>query len=351
MLFRSQKTIKQLDVVKNYASTAPVNAIVCGGDWLSNGDLGVDAVAKLSVSDRIVRSIGLPYVSAVGNHDTNYLGNGTLGELALRNAIARGEDAPYYSVKVNNTTFYVFNSGTDNDAVMTENFEKQVSWFESRLIEDKPEHAVIVIHIIYRTGNDIDTNTVAPLCDALANTAEMFNRKEGVFGGVPGSVHLIIGGHNHRDLNGYVRSIPYMMSRQMTNYGNGVASFDLVALDYTYNECVTVRVGDGESRTIELAVGEVVESKTITFTQSIEEYSYGDLTDSSQPLTVLADGVQYNSFPAVIPFTNEVTFICNDSGNGISMGFSNGDTLNLEADGEETIYLNESVEVTYLYKN
>lgn len=250
-----------ISLLQKYYNSTPVDWMICGGDWLNQGDYQVNAVAKLGYMDATMRKLFKHYFPVLGNHDTNYQGtvsasDSTRGDLTnqtLINLMFRPYGRMFYDFKGHQTHFVVLDTQLDWNIDMNEYMWSQISWLAGVLSENTMAHVVIVQHIYKVNGNTI------PFAVNVQSLAAAFNSKGSVtlnnvtynFAGTTGRIACIIAGHSHVDAIYTDDGIPVWLTDNMQE-GN-TPTFDLCLIDYTANKMKSVRVGSGSNREMDLA--------------------------------------------------------------------------------------------------
>lgn len=252
-----------IGLLLKYYNETPLDWMVCGGDWLNNGDTQEEACWKLGYMDATMRKLFKHYFPVIGNHDTNYQGvvssqdstRGDLSHQTLVNLMFRENGNTYYKFKGNNTQFYVFDTGIDWETAMDSFKWGQIDWFARSLVEEDAEHSVIIQHIFYT--NDTNVNPMAENIQAIAGA---YNSRSSVtlngitynFSGCTGKIACVIAGHSHFDsIITQGVSVPVWLTTNMMD-GN-TPTFDLCVIDYTAGKMKSVRVGTGSNRQMTLA--------------------------------------------------------------------------------------------------
>ena len=261
---KMEKAIGTLEYVFN---NTPTQMVLCGGDWLQDSDTQSEASTKLGRIDGIMRSkFGDRYYPILGNHDTNYQGvdsngnanSGVLQQKALKNLWFRNYPAMYYDFKTENTRYYCFDTGTDWETDMTDYRWKQVDWFADALNANDDKHSAIALHIFTnQSKSDAETalnpqnlaKNITIIAQAYNNkTTIMLNGKTYDFTSTSGKVSYLICGHSHYDANFVYNDIPVIIT---TKCGY-IPNFDLIYADYDKAKLEMVRIGNGESRSIDI---------------------------------------------------------------------------------------------------
>lgn len=261
---KMEKAIGTLEYVFN---NTPTQMVLCGGDWLQDSDTQSEASTKLGRIDGIMRSkFGDRYYPILGNHDTNYQGvdsngnanSGVLQQKALKNLWFRNYPAMYYDFKTESTRYYCFDTGTDWETDMTDYRWKQVDWFANALNANNDKHSVIALHIFTNQPKSDAETALNPqnLAKNITIIAQAYNNKTTItlngktydFTSTSGKVSYLICGHSHYDANFVYNDIPVIIT---TKCGY-IPNFDLVYADYDKAKLEMVRIGNGESRSIDI---------------------------------------------------------------------------------------------------
>lgn len=264
--------------LQKYYNSAPVDFVVCGGDWLTTNDIINDAKYKLGYIDGFCNKMFNNHYMAVGNHDYNYLGkiadgdtyNGEIPTQTLVNLWYRKYHHAYYTFTGTCARFYVFDSGVIDTAevlegrypdTMTTYRWEQVHWFAEKLQESNDSHIAILMHI-YKNGGA--SGIVTSMSTAIGQVIEAFNSRNRLtidgasydFTSATGRIEFILAGHNHVDHYGVLGGIPVVVTRWF--YSDGVPTFDMIHADYTKRRLYMIRVGTGDNRTFNLDTGEII---------------------------------------------------------------------------------------------
>jgi hypothetical protein len=256
-----EEYVKQLE--KYYKST-PTSFVVCGGDWLGNSDTQGEAKYKLGLLNGLMRSTFDKFHAVVGNHDTNYQGedasgtanSGRLDDQTIANLWNREHGRNYYAFDGCNTRFYVLDTGVDWDATMNAYRWEQIAWLGEQLKSNKAEKAALMLHIgVEASGESYEVAAFASKALALCGA---YNRAESItlngvvydFTGCTGRVCFALSGHIHADYSTEVEGIP-LIATAHTRSGS-TPTFDICLADYDADVLHLVRVGTGESRSINL---------------------------------------------------------------------------------------------------
>lgn len=260
-----------INVLKATMDKTSASYVVCGGDWLNNGDTKAQASKKLGFVDGQMREVfpGI-YYPIVGNHDFNYLGvdgEGTrlpeaewIDNPAIHNFWFSCYQNCYYKFKVAVAQNYVLNTEMDYDG--TDNYTKNMlDWFAGELISDNPAHATIFMHLIHLSTS---TSDIPKRVAAVGAIISAFNAHEECtltvathgyektydFTGTTGHIDYVMTGHSHEDYDESLGGVPAIATINMQ--ANGTPSFDLVFADYSDSKVYLKRIGSGSSRIISL---------------------------------------------------------------------------------------------------
>lgn len=243
-----------MSAVKKYHDTAPVDFVICGGDWLTNSDTQEDACYKLGFIGAQMRKMFPRFYPAVGNHDTNYQGvnsegtanSGELTHRTVSNLWGQGErKTNYYTFQGANTTFFVFDTDLDwtaADGIMTDYFTEQFNWFRSEA-EKVTGNIALVFHIVQVTDSSPDM--IHPLVTNVTSYASAFNARHS-----DAKIRFALCGHIHTDSTRTLNGIPVACTTHLRD--GGTPSFDMCIANYETNTLKMVRVGTGEHRTVEI---------------------------------------------------------------------------------------------------
>lgn len=251
--------------LEKYYKSTPTSFVVCGGDWLGNSDTHTEAKYKLGYIDGIARGMFDSFHHVVGNHDTNYQGvdaegnknSGRLGDHTIANLWNREHGRNYYAFDGNSTRFYVLDTGTDWETEMNDYRWEQVAWLAEELKNSTAERSALLLHIgVIPSG---DTYAAAEFTTNLFALCEAYNKAGTVtlngttydFTGCTGRVAYGLCGHVHADTVLTVGGIPLIATTNMQ--AGSTPTFDLCLADYDANTLHLVRVGTGESRSIDLS--------------------------------------------------------------------------------------------------
>ena len=262
--------------LENYANIVNPSTILCGGDWLNNGDTKAAACKKLSM----IAGFGKKYLgdynyhTLCGNHDTNYQGKenaqsenytGQLTQDTINNLLFKNENTgkSYFSYKTNKTNYFCLDSGLDtNPNEMTAYRTEQLKWLSTQL-ENENGNIVIAIHLIaghstienYPNGLTAMATKLIELIDAY-NARGQFTIDNTTYNyaNATGVIRCVLTGHTHFDAVYVTESgVPFVCTTDATDLGQSPMMFDLGFLDYTNNVLKIVRINETEKdRTVSL---------------------------------------------------------------------------------------------------
>ena len=133
---------------------------------------------------------------------------------------------------------------------------EQILWLAEQLEVTEIEHIVIGIHIFYYIEDKI-----APMSELIVQLCDAYNSKQIIslqgrefdFAMAKGKIHLILSGHNHKDGLNYESQKFDVPVIRICNYTiNESQSFDLCLMDYDKGVFYTIRVGEGENRSVKM---------------------------------------------------------------------------------------------------
>lgn len=254
-----------MSILQKVVNSSPCDFVMCGGDWLNNGDTKAQACFNLGYVDGVMRTLFRKHHQMVGNHDTNYQGyeyiqdntkyrDCMLSDNTIRNLWFREEGERYYSFNGNNCKYYVLDTGIDWWDWITEDRKAQMDWLSSKLIADNPTHATIFMHITLNANGVLGENAkgIEKIITAFNNhtKTESINGTYYDFTGTTGHIDYVMSGHTHSDNVTTIGGVPLIVTTNFTN--NNTPTFDLVIVDYDNNVLKTVRVGNGSNRTVDI---------------------------------------------------------------------------------------------------
>lgn len=243
--------------ISNAYKTSSFSAVLCGGDWLGNGDSRETAINKLSSIDAKCKKYFGNYYNVIGNHDTNYQGIEELAKQTQANILFRKNGGrTYFEFDVDNTHFFALDTDKDSDSNTLRPYDiEQLKWLSNILLTDKHQNKAILMHIVYYTGT-----TLCEIAKQIETLLIAFQERkqysvDGVtydFSSVTGKFKFILAGHTHLDQNTNFGDVPVIIST--TTRANGVPTFDLVCVDYGSNKIKLTRIGAGNDRVFTIPV-------------------------------------------------------------------------------------------------
>lgn len=269
---QSQNARNSPALIKYLLARFNINTIICGGDLINQG-------LRQSMIDVISSAVdafdfGIPFPIAFGNHDDNWndwnhqreypdrkFDNDTVYALLQKQT---ENDVTYISD--NDFDFYYDRPGTKTRFIILDThndftFTNYSTLADCLLATPAGWHVIIVGHAFYASS------TKKAYATNIENMADAFNARESVtisnvnydFTNAAAKVHLIIGGHVHRDMDWTTTAgIPVILSdcdafarSQSETHTKGTVTeqcFDVVTVDYANDTVKCVRIGRGENR-------------------------------------------------------------------------------------------------------
>lgn len=262
------KFIESVEQIKKYYNATPTAFVVCGGDWYGAYDTYDEACYKSAYASAWMRGKFDNYYPIIGNHDTNQSGvnnsndgEGILTPETVRNLWNPCRDTNYYSFDGVHAKYYVLDTfgevQSDSDYMRT-----QIAWLGDKLKSDDRANSAVLMHIGFTSSDGTfspGTFVIAPHTEKILQMCAAYNAGEQVtindvqhdFTGCEGKVRFILSGHTHYDCLDSTTGIPLIATTQLNQSGG--LTFDLCAADYGNLKLQMVRVGDGESRLIDMA--------------------------------------------------------------------------------------------------
>lgn len=251
---------KMITTIQKAFNNTPSSFVICGGDWLQSGDTQSQACTKLAHIKGICRNAFRDnYYHCFGNHDTNYQGvngsgtanSGRLSIDALTALWFNEYGACYYKFKGANTTFFVLDTGTDWDNTINDYRIAQLNWLANGL-KTETGNVAILMHI-YNNSNTVTTfaTQIKSIISAYnGRTTYTNNGTTHQFSSSTGHVKFVLTGHEHSDFTDDISGVPVIGIINAIN--NGVASFDMILVDYTNDVIKCTRSGSGNDRTFNM---------------------------------------------------------------------------------------------------
>lgn len=266
---------QSLNFVQKFANMVPVDFVMSGGDWLNNADTKDMACYELGQIKALLDAKFKKCYLLLGNHDTNYQGKdtpespiytGQLDQQTINNLWYNDVGKSYYKIERQNCDIYCFDSGTDGRTAISPYDKEQLNWFAQNLSNNTKQNIVLATHIVVEGSSDFPALSV--FANAIEQIADAFNRRtsvivdgsEYIFTHVTtGKVRCLIGGHTHYDYMNDSVAIPIFVTRNFvapsvsTIPGLVIYTFDLIFIDFTAGLLRSVRVGEGNDRTLNLS--------------------------------------------------------------------------------------------------
>lgn len=133
---------------------------------------------------------------------------------------------------------------------------EQINWLGNKLLEDDPQHAMVMMHIIW---NSVSASEPLPFTDNLTKLLEAFNHHESItlnsltydFTQTTGHVDYVLGGHLHTDHHDWINNILCIATTTFA-LNQTTPTFDMIVNDYDNNKAYFTRVGIGNSREFDI---------------------------------------------------------------------------------------------------
>lgn len=256
---------EKLELLKEYAQKFNVCCVICGGDWLGNGDSHENAIKKLKHLNQYTHQLFNKYYPVLGNHDTNYQGvdqygrknSGKISEQTLIDILFAEQGSINYTFYECDTSFYVFDCGIDWDYnLLSDERIRQIHWLAQGLLNEKNKNYAVIMHSYFISGSDLRPTVFANL---IGKCITAYNqRAQFLFSGISydfskckGIVNFILSGHVHKDVVQYLQgNIPVITLTKALN--TALLTFDILEIDYDNKKLKLRRIGDGEDREVDL---------------------------------------------------------------------------------------------------
>jgi hypothetical protein len=250
-------TEQYINLMQAVYNAAPLSYCICGGDWLGNGDTPATAASKLSYIDGFCKKKFINFLPVIGNHDTNYQGTARFSVSTIKNLTqkTREEQKLYYRYDTPTAHLYVFDTGTENEAIGAYQ-NGQLEWFANSLDTDNNAHIILTMHIVYYSPTNLQV--IQPISDKILEIAAAYNARGTVtvngtahdYSAATGAVSFCIAGHTHFDHESVVRTIPVVLTTN-TTAGN-TCTFDMCLVDWAAKKLYLKRVGSGSDREVNI---------------------------------------------------------------------------------------------------
>ena len=246
-----------INLMQAVYNAAPLSYCICGGDWLGNSDTPAMAASKLSYIDGFCKKKFRNFIPVIGNHDTNYQGTARFSVSMIKNLTqkTRDQQSLYYRYDTPTACLYVFDTGTENEAV-GDYQNSQLEWFANSLDTENSAHIILTMHIVYYSPNNLQA--VQPLSGKILEIAAAYNARGTVtvngtahdYSTATGTVSFCIAGHTHFDHESVVRTIPVVLTTNAT--AGNTCTFDMCLVDWTAKKLYLKRVGSGSDRDVNI---------------------------------------------------------------------------------------------------
>ena len=245
-------------VIEGFYKRTSTEYVLCGGDWLEWDDTPENALYKLNTMQGRMKEIaGDLYYPVMGNHDSNEQGTVTLSQNAINATMFPMQGKAYYKFTTPNCCHYVLDTGTDVTTAMNTYRWEQIDWLAKSLKDDDNANNVIIGHII-RNVNAAEE--ITPMMQNVNAVIGAYNGKTSVtlngitydFTNCTGRVWYVLGGHGHIDRTDDLHNVPFII-RTTTKASTSGPTFDLVLCDFTNEKLYFVRIGSGDSETVDLS--------------------------------------------------------------------------------------------------
>ena len=250
-------TEQYINLMQAVYNAAPLSYCICGGDWLGNGDTPATAASKLSYIDGFCGRKFRNFLPVIGNHDTNYQGTARFSVDMIKNLTQKTRDQQrlYYRYDTPTARLYVFDTGTENEAVGTYQ-NSQLEWFANSLDTEGSAHIILTMHIVYYSPTNLQA--IQPISDKILEIAAAYNARGTVtvngtahdYSAATGTVSFCVAGHTHFDHESVVRTIPVVLTTNAT--AGNTCTFDLCLADWAAKKLYLKRVGSGSDREVNI---------------------------------------------------------------------------------------------------
>ena len=250
-------TEQYINLMQAVYNAAPLSYCICGGDWLGNGDTPATAASKLSYIDGFCKKKFINFLPVIGNHDTNYQGTARFSVYMIKNLMQKTRDQQrlYYRYDTPSAHLYVFDTGTENEAIGAYQ-NSQLEWFANSLDTEGSAHIILTMHMVYYSPNNLQA--LQPISEKILEIAAAYNARESVvvngtthdYTGSAATVSFCIAGHTHFDHESVVRTIPVVLTTNAT--AGNTCTFDMCLVDWAAKKLYLKRVGSGSDRDVNI---------------------------------------------------------------------------------------------------
>ena len=265
--YTAERLNTYMGTIKNYFEATPLDFVICGGDWIGNGDTNEEALNKFGVVDSTMRALfHEKYYLVIGNHEYNYLSGPSevkppsewLSHEQIRSALLKEREHTYYFFDGRNTRFYVLDTETGIYTNMDAYRWAQIDWLANDLIQTDSPFSAVVLHMCFSEYNTSPNNILTQAAETFklikaynAKSSIKMNGKAYDFSSTTGKIKFVLTGHLHKDLDTTIDNTPVIST---TWFRDGdTPTFDLVYVDYDNNKIYLIRVGTGENRVFDLS--------------------------------------------------------------------------------------------------
>lgn len=260
-----------VNLLKYLAQNTPVKKVIFGGDIIEKeSDLAYVDSWREQVSQ-------LPWHHSVaGNHDDSISDDGTSGDLwgieeaykfllepEANDYVVRGAKMYYHIDVGSEKTRYLFlDTATGEGNIL--NDENQQIWLKNKLLTTPAGWHIVAVAHIWRVYSGTSDAGWAMGGKVALDMLDEYNARAGSFAGCTGKVEFCIGGHCHWDAD-YTSDggIPVILTECESYYslrsGLGAkpgtiteSSVNAIVADYDAGVVKVIRVGRGNSRTVQL---------------------------------------------------------------------------------------------------
>ena len=257
-----------------------------GGDIVNNESSDYDTMKYLWEWRNMLK--GVPnHHSVVGNHDDGNATNNLFSEEYVYGYLLAAEETPDI-VRGDSGLYYYIDNGAEKtryiflDTAYKAFLADQEEWLKETLISTKAGwHIVLIAHIWYGPdyGSSIRPIPIAGLSPEAARVTAMldkYNSRSEDFVNCGGRVEFCIGGHCHIDYAGATETgIPIILVETDSRHIRGSYDYTLgtttessvngIIADYTAQTVNVVRIGRGNSFTVDLNTAETKTYYSVTF--------------------------------------------------------------------------------------
>jgi hypothetical protein len=250
-----------MSTLKAYYNESAVTRVFCGGDWLGGNIANAkDACYRLGLADAKMREYFEEPHCIRGNHESNFeysSTNAILNRATIKNLMFRKEGKTYYTVDGDNSKFFVFDTQDEPSSLYDTDYamEQQI-WFAESLKNNTAENIILMAHRFYI--GTVEDAAVLPFTEQIMDIAIAYGDRDTIsingttydFSDAVGSVKCLLAGHSHADQVRTLNDIPVVLTTHFRD--GGTPTFDMCLADYDNSKLHLVRIGTGESRTVDI---------------------------------------------------------------------------------------------------